>query len=401
MTQISAIDVNKINPKNATYNAVKIQINNPQTNLPEGLKNLPEDNGIYNAVAIEINSPKVQVGKNHHHHAIYDYPCAECMVTSDKAPIHNIPVPRIPMFQTTNFISNKTLINAGIDSNKKNDEPKELNVEKDSLPEIETVVLEKTVTVPLPNLTTIEDEKLDNNGKLNFKGEKRPIEIIPSEDIKPSIDIHNVLKNLSSEDFDKQAQQMEEIAKVSMEDPQKAVPYIVKEVFAELIDIVQKDTSNLAKPNEKQIELRKQIIINEIIKEKALMENKDINSVELPFNITDADKKEASILSPLEQAERNKEYGLYTIAILSKIYTDEVQRHTGNVVPLTELPGISEIVDTLRFNSNPSIRVSAIDALVYLNKPEYNEDIKSVLSIASQDLNPFIAENAHRALQTI
>ena len=83
------------------------------------------------------------------------------------------------------------------------------------------------------------------------------------------------------------------------------------------------------------------------------------------------------------------------------MYTDEVQRHTGNVVPLTDLPGVAEIVDTLKTDNNPSIKVSAIDALRYLNKPEYKNEIKSVLEIATRDDNRFVAENAAYALKSI
>lgn len=393
MTQVSAIDINR----SATYNAVKIQVNNPQTNISDGFKLSPEDNGTYNAVAIEINNPKVQAGKKHNH-GIYNYPCADCMVTSDLAPIHAVSLPKLPVYQTTNFINNRTLINAELGQKNSSKEIEETIKENKTMPEVESIVIEKTVTVPLPNVTTVEEQKAEAPA---FKGDRRPIEIVPSVEIKPTVDIPKIVKNLSSDNYDKQAQQMEDIAKISMEDPQKAVPYIVTEVFSELIDIVKKDTSNLAIPTERQIEIRKQIIINELVKEKALMEKKDLNSIELPFNISEAARKEAAVLSPMEQAERNKEYGLYTIAILSKVYTDEIQKHTGNVVPLTELPGVSEIVDTLRYDSNPSIKVSAIDALVYLNKPEYNAEIKSILSIASKEKDAYVAQNALRALETI
>ena len=61
MTYISAVDINKgINSKAATYNAVKIQINDPKTNITEGFKTSPEDNNTYNAVAIEVNRPSVE-----------------------------------------------------------------------------------------------------------------------------------------------------------------------------------------------------------------------------------------------------------------------------------------------------------------------------------------------------
>ena len=73
MTNVPAIDVNRaINSKAATYNAVKIQVNEPATNIPEGYVSNPNDNNIYNAVSIEVNKPSVNAGqkceyKNHHH----------------------------------------------------------------------------------------------------------------------------------------------------------------------------------------------------------------------------------------------------------------------------------------------------------------------------------------------
>lgn len=397
MTSIPAINTNA---KTATYNAVKIQINEPQANINDNFKTSKDNNGTYNAVAIEVNRPRIEAGNKHH--SCYEYPCAECVVTSNHAPIHNIKVPKLPAtYQTTNIINNKTLINAPIDLEKELNNQKALNNKKN--PETK-IVIEKTISVPKPNVVKVEDQKLDIQNKAetpNFKAEKKTVEIIPSVEIKPSIDIPQIIKNLSDNNFDIQAQQMEDIAKVSMEDPQKAVPYIVTEVFAELINIVKKDTTGLTPPSQEQIELRKQIIVNEIIKEKAKSENKDVNSIELPYQITEKDFIKASELSPLEQAERNKEYGLYTISILSKVYTDEILKHTGNVVPLTDLPGISDIVDALRFNSNPSIKIAAIDALRYLNRPEYKEEIKSVLEIASNDSDVLVAKAANKTLQSL
>ena len=401
MTYTSAINANRIKPQTATYNAVKIQVNTPQTNIPEGFKASPEDNGTYNAVAIEVNNPRVNTGKKHHH-CIYNYPCAECLVTADKAPIHAVRVPKLPVaYQTTNFINNRTLINAGVDFEKELNHVKNIDTKAPELaPEAQITIIEEITAVPAPNLTTVEEQKVDLN-KTNFKGAKKPVEIVPSVEIKPSVDIPKTIKNLSNANFDVQAQQMEDIARASMEDPQKAVPYIVTEVFAELINIVNKDSSKLTPPSEKQIEKRAQIIINELVREKSKSEGIEEGKIELPYKITEEDLRIANELSPMEQAERNKEYALYTLAILSKVYTDEVQRHTGNVVPLTDLPGVAEIVDTLKTDNNPSIKVSAIDALRYLNKPEYKDEIKSVLEIATRDDNRFVAENAAYALKSI
>ena len=88
MTNVPAIDVNRaINSKAATYNAVKIQVNEPATNIPEGYVSNPNDNNIYNAVSIEVNKPSVNAGQKceykNHHHCVYDYPCKESCWTQE------------------------------------------------------------------------------------------------------------------------------------------------------------------------------------------------------------------------------------------------------------------------------------------------------------------------------
>ena len=388
MTNIPSIDANRaINSKAATYNAVKIQINEPKTNLPEGFSSNPLDNGIYNAVDIEVNKPSVESANKHNHHHVYDYPCAECMVTSKFAPIHTVEIPTLTLpsaYHTNRLINNKAIINTELEL-----ENKEKN------------------TIPEPNIVKVEDQKVTPkevvfNG-LNFKANepKHSVEIVPPEDIKPIVDVPKVISNLSDENFDIQAKQMEEIARVSMEDPQKAVPYIVTEIFTELINIVKKDSSDLAPPSQRQIELREQIMINELVKEQARAKKQDLSTIELPYKLTEKDFKEASTLSSMEQAEGNKEYALYTMAILSKVYTDEVHRHTGNVVPLTDMPGVSAIVDSLRNDPNSGVKIAAIDALRYVNREEYKEEISSVLEIATKDSNPYVARNAAVAMDSL
>lgn len=396
MAHIPALNANSAtNFKAATYNAVKVQVNDPKTNIMEGYKGVPGDDGIYNSVSIEVNRPSIEAGKKHcNHDHIYDYRCSDCVVTSDMAPIYtfeNLPV--VPVaYQTTSYISNNSL-------------PVE-DVSNDSVEVVpsEIVVVEELVAVPAPNLTTVDEEKISDEEKktenLVFKG-KSDIEIIPPVEIKPDVDVSAVIDNLSSENFDVQAKQMEEIARVSMENPQKAIPYIVTEVFNELIDIVKTDSSNLTPPSEEQIELRQHIIINEIVKEQASIKGEDLNKLELPYQISNEDYKKAFVLSSMEQAERNKEYALYTMAILGKVYGDEVQKITGNTVPLTELPGLSAIVETLKNDSNPGVKIAAVDALRYLNRPEYKEEIVSLLTLIAKDADPQVVNSVAFALESM
>ena len=381
MTHIPAIEAHRaINSKSANYNAVKIQINNPQTNVPEGFKASESDNGIYNAVNIEVNKPQVNVAKK----PVYEYPKAKHIVTSDMINYNTMPLPQMPVLPVayqTNWVNNKTLINAEFEFE---------NLNKTNT-EAQTVVPEANFTTPNA------EKKLAFHG-LSFKGDNK-IEIVPPIEIKPEVDISGVVSKLSNEDFDIQAQQMEEIAKASMEAPEKVLPYIVTEVFNELINITTKDTSDLTPPSAEQIETRKKIIINELVKEQTKLNDKENKNIEVPYNLTKDEIANAMKLTSMEKAERNKEYALYSIAILAKVYTDEVEKHSGNIVPLTDLPGISTIVDTLRNNQNPSIKIAAIDALRYIRRPEYNEELNSIFNIATNDSNNLVAQTATVALE--
>ena len=343
------------------YSAVKININNPQVN---GSSNKPAqvttESGEYNAVNININNPSVNTEPK----KIYDYPESKEIVTYDRANIQPVVLPKQP----TQADSEKT-----------------------------------TIDIPKPNYTTVEAEKgvadnISNDVKVmeaETKEIKKP-EIIEGEDIKPEVDIPLVIKNLSSENYDTQAQQMEEIARISMDNPANAVPYIVRDVFSSLIDITKKDTSALAAPSEEQVNARKKIIANYIA-----LENAKTPQDKLPYELTEKDIALANELSPMEQAERNKEYALYTMAILAKIYTDEVEKQTGNIVPMTDVPGTSAIVDSLRYNPNSGVKIAAIDALRHINRPEYKEEMTTLFTLAQADTNPMVKEAAGRAIERI
>jgi hypothetical protein len=243
----------------------------------------------------------------------------------------------------------------------------------------------------------IEKKTDDINFKgISFKADQKP-EIIPGVDIKPVVDIPLVVKNLNNADFDIQAQQMEEIARVSIDNSANAVPYIVKEVFSSLIDITKKDTSGLQPPSEEQIEARKKVIANVISLETA----KDKNNFDFPYKLTEKEIALANQISPMEQAERNKEYALYTMAILAKVYTDEVEKQTGNIVPITDLPGVSATVDALRYNPNAGVKIAAIDSLRHISRPEYKEELNTIFQLAQADSNPQVGMAAARAIATI
>ena len=425
---VQSVDNSFVRPN---YSAVKINIKNPELNTNE-VSNIAQDdaNGNYNAVNIEIDHPTVKSEPK----KIYDYPTAKAPLTYEQAQLGKVALPEgfHVAYQTTNVILPK--IENEVELADKEKEVEDVEAEEvpveDSDESVEDESEVKDVEVPAPKYTTIEAEKGDagvkNLAAIDSKEdvktdeveeddeveeeasvekddakevvEKKPIEIVPGEEIKPDVDISLVVSNLTNKDFDVQAQQMEEIARVSLDNSENAVPYIVRDVFANLIDIAKKDSSELAAPTDAQIAARKKMIANYLTMEVARAANKPAQP---PYQLTEAEINLANEISPMEQAERNKEYALYTIAILDKVYTDEVEKQTGNIVPMTDIPGTSAIVDALRYNPNSGVKVAAIDALRHIQRPEYKEELTTLYTLAQADTNRQVAETAARALQSL
>ncbi len=407
---------NKINQP--VYSAVKINITRPTVNAPSDSENKISE-GQFNAVDLNIDSPEVNTKP------IYSYPQAQGPVIYDMTNIRPIPLPAgFPSiaYQTTNVILPKNTLEAEIELEVENDDEDDAEitetVENESAPETSAEI--QKPEPPAPSYTTVEAEKTPDvkAEEIPIKEEedaipddvkimeeetkeielKRP-EIIPGEDIKPEVDIPLVIANLTNPDFDIQAQQMEEIARISLDNPENAVPYIVRDVFSTLIDITKKDTTQLAAPTNEQVNARRKLMANYVA-----LENSNARSqtqIQLPFRLTEQEVALANEITPMEQAERNKEYALYTIAILAKVYTDEVEKQTGNIVPMTDIPGTSTMVDALRYSPNAGVKIAAIDALRHIQRPEYKEEMTTLFTLAQADNNPEVAYSAQRALERI
>ncbi len=378
----------------AVYSAVNIHITKPEVNARSTNETtVVNDNGIYNSVKIDIDNPTINTEPK----KVYDYPENNEVVTYNQLPINNVELPE--NFPISSAYYSETVII-----------PEEVG-EKPQDSDITVIENnpDEEIDIPSVNYTTTEAEKgvsedFDNKTtNIQFRAseqiqEKKTPEIVPAEEIKPQVDIAKVIDNLENPDFDIQAQQMEEISRKSIEDSKNAIPYIVKDVFGKLIEITNKDTTDLPAPTEKQVEIRRKIIANFIAAEVAKRDNKE---VKLPYQLTEEEVNLANRITPMEQAERNKEYAIYTIGILSNVYIGEIQKETGNVVPFTDVPGMSDIVNALRDNPNPGVKTAAIDSLAYLARPEYKNELDTIFSIAQEDKNPIVARTAARAKQSL
>ncbi len=211
--------------------------------------------------------------------------------------------------------------------------------------------------------------------------EAKPVDVVPSAPLTPQVDLNGFVAKLTNPDYEVQASTMEEIANMVKEDPQKATELLDVKVMDALNNIVKADTSKLAEATPEQLAARKK---------------KDANQ-----SLTPEELKLADTPSPYEAAERNKSYAMYTLAILQKLYGDEVAKLTNSTVPLTELPGAATIVEQLKSNPNPTVRTSAVEALSYIQNPAYEKDLKTIFEKAKNDVDGEVQKAATLALEKL
>lgn len=202
----------------------------------------------------------------------------------------------------------------------------------------------------------------------------------PVEKVVPQIDLNAFLARLSNPDFEVQANAMEEIANMK-DEPQKATELLDAKIVDQLVNIMNADSSKLDGPTKEQIAAREKMMSGQ--------------------KISDEEKALATTITPMEQAETNKSYAMYTSAILQKLYADEVDRLTGTKVPLTELPAAMTVVEHLKDNPNPMVRTSAIEALSYIQAPEYKKDLETIFTVAKSDQDKIVQEAAAAALDKL
>lgn len=207
------------------------------------------------------------------------------------------------------------------------------------------------------------------------------VEVKAPEQATPAVDVNAFLGKLTNPDFEVQATAMEEIANLAQSSPDKATALLDVKVIDTLLGIMDADSSKLEGPTAQQLQIREKIIAGK--------------------PVTEAETAEANKISPMEQAERNKQYAIYTIAILEKIYGAEIEKINNTIVPLTELPGAAGIVEQVKNNPNPMVRASGIDALSYNQRPEYKQDLTTLFTIAQKDKDPAVQQAATKAIEKL
>ncbi len=183
-----------------------------------------------------------------------------------------------------------------------------------------------------------------------------------------NIDVNGLINELGSNDVDKQTSAIQKIAEVAQADTNAAKVLLVEPVFGKLINIINADTSKLQGPTGKTYD---------------------------PKN-----------LSPLEKAEINKQFAIYTLAILQKNFREEINKEMkkNNLpdVAINDLPYIKEVVNNLKDNPNPTIREACLSALNYVGRSEDKNVLKTLYEIsAKHDSSPSVKAAASNYLSKL
>ena len=210
----------------------------------------------------------------------------------------------------------------------------------------------------IPNAEAKQEVKSPEKAVESFKGQaaeenknvakKRP-EIVKPDTLKPQLDLDGLVEILNSKDYEEQANAMEAIAQISKLAPEKADELLDVKVLDSLIGIMSQDTTK----------------------------------------VPEADKK---------VVQRNKEYAMYTTAILQKQYTDGVKKVADATVPMEEIVGMAGIVNELKNDENAGSREAALASLGYIKDPEYKADLKDLFTEASHDIDPAVRKRAEKEL---
>lgn len=334
-------------PQQPNYNAVKIDIHNPTVGTPNMAPYQPQ----YQPQYAPVNAP------------IYNYPQAPvycpCPQPAADAAVAPAPVyyPQAPVqYPQAPVQYPQTPIQY----------PQTPAIEQQNInypPQVQPVPAQvPTAQVPAPQVSNA------------------PV-IENPQPVEPALDLNGFISRLANPDFEGQAAAMEEIADIVNKQPQKAPELVDKQVFKALNDIIAFDSSKVEGPTQKQIEIRQKLVQGE--------------------KVSDEDKKLADTYSPKEMAERNKSYALFSIALLDKIYAQEVKKISNTTVPLTDLPSAVNVVNQLKDNPNPMVRESAIEALSYIQDPDYKKDLTTLFTVAKNDQDASVANAAQAALDKL
>ena len=306
------------------YNAVKIDIINPSVGVPNGYQP-------------QYQQPTAPI-YNYPNAPIYNYPTAT-------APQQYPPVciPQYPQAEIPQIPAQQPPVDAQIPQA----QPQVITepVPAAAVQQAPTVIQQQNQNAPTVTVAPTEEAP---KAEVPEPQVSKP-EIVPPVTVEPKLDINEFVARLANPDFEAQAAAMEDIATIikDRKNPEKpdglqaARTLVDAKIYDELNNIINFDSSKLDGPTQEQIDARQKILSGK--------------------QVTPEEEKLANTMTAKEQAERNKSYALFTLAIMDELYADEVSHLPDSTMPpLTDLPKANVLVEQLKDNPNPMVRSSAV-----------------------------------------
>ncbi len=307
----------------------------------------------YNAIKINIVDPKVNAPGSQVPAPVYNYPQASVYnyPQTQQAPVYYPQVQTAPVQQQGQVI-------------------------------MQQPAPQQPVTVPAPQVVNQQTVNQVPPSVIEQPAQQAPAQVsapeAPAATAAPvaAVDVPSFTQRIKSDNLEDVGKAIEEVADIAQTRP--APELLDTDLMEALLGVIGKDSSTLEAPTERQKELRQQVL-----------EGKQLS---------EADMAEANKITPLEMAERNKQYALFTTAILQGQLIDEFKK-TNNVTPdIKDLPGMEQIVLTIKDNPNPMLRASGLAALAYNARPEYKPVMKEIFELSKQDADENVRKVAEEGL---
>ncbi len=196
-----------------------------------------------------------------------------------------------------------------------------------------------------------------------------------------NVDLNQVVSKLNSTNLDEQLSAIENIAETAQTNPNAATQLLDTQIMDALGNIIKKDTTQMQGPTPEQLELRQKILSGE--------------------KLTPEQTENANKISEMETAERNKQFALYTVAILQKLLSTEVEKAQGTKLEMKDLPMINDVVKIAKADANPMLRASALAALSYIATPENKALLTTMFEQSKKDADPNVQAVAAEALSKL
>ena len=190
----------------------------------------------------------------------------------------------------------------------------------------------------------------------------------------PSFNTKGLAQDVKSDNLETAGAAIGKIADIAQHNPNEAKQLLDQELMESLLGVIAKDTTQLQDATPQQLQWREELLQGK--------------------TLTPEQTAEAQKISPKEMADRNKQYALFTVAILQDLLVKEFQAQNNVTPDIKDLPGMEQIVSTIKDNSSPMLRASGLAALAYNARPEYTPVMKEIFGLSEQDEDPNVSNVA-------